>query len=121
MAISSIKKLLNSKWTYLGGCKSTDLPEEGSYTLTLNQSMDNFLLILINTSYYPQGKPIYGGLTLSPNALSISEPSLVKNQYDISNPEGYIFSVYKITSTSLRVKFTGTKSNTACLSVHGIL
>lgn len=120
MAISTIKKLNKSLNVYLGGWSTLEIGTTSRKRVTLNESMNHFALLRLNTSYYTGGAPDYGGVTISPAWFTYhsDEPIIVAH----FNGE-YHFKVYWVNATTIGVSCvdSGSGNSTHCLCVRGIL
>ena len=114
----TLKQEHHSVYKRLGGVSASDISTSQYTTITLSESIDNYELIRLNTSYYATGMPDYGGVTLSKDMLRASnnEPITVF-RFDNS----YRFNVKYISDTQLAVILSGQSSVNNCLSIHGIM
>jgi len=107
-------------FAYLGGISGAELDGSNFTPLVLNDSVENYRLIRLNTSYYKAGLPDYGGVTVSTTELkrATAEPIFAVDTHDTN---GSVYQIKFVDATTLSVKSNNSSASTRCLSVHGIL
>ena len=120
MAISTIKKLNKSRATHLCGCSTLEIGTTSTKQITLNESMEHFALLHFNTSYYKNGAPNYGGLTIS----TVQFKGFTGEAVSVCKFDNeYRFKVYWVNATTIGVSCvdSGSGNSNHCLCVRGIL
>lgn len=107
-------------YAHLGGISGAELDGSNFTPLVLNDSVENYRLIRLNTSYYKAGLPDYGGITISTTELKRATAESIF-AVDTHEANGAVYQIKFVDATTLSVKSNNSSTPTRCLSVHGIL
>ena len=104
-----------SKWDLLGGACSLNTSGYTNYTIS---NINSYLFIRINMSYYSNGLPDYGGITIP---VAGFKRATTESYYIPRYNGSHSISVRYVNDTTIAVRQEGgTSSTTSCVSIHGV-